>query len=397
MDSTTKLVRVPAPRKGCVFDLGGLYAALEELVDWRKARGKRYTLALVLLLVVLAKLCGEDQPFGIAGWAQARASYLAAALHLSYLRMPCHNTYRRILRKVDLSALQRVLDRFLRARGAVSHSVLIAIDGKTLRGTVPLDQSQGVHLLAAFVPHQGLTLMQVAVDSKENEITAAPELLQCVDLRDKIVVADAMHCQRELSVQIVAAGGHYVWLAKDNQPRVRRAIRDLFELPKPLLAQERATAFPNVTTVDKGHGRLEKRTLTASEWLNGYLDWPHVGQVFRIERHFTKLNDGSIHTEVVYGLTDLKQAQASPAQLLSYVRDYWGIENKLHYRRDKTLHEDSTRVTCPQLAQAMAAINNLIIGLVSHEGWTYLPAARRHYDGNIDKALDLILHTPDCT
>ena len=397
MDSTTKVSQVPVPRRGCVFDLGGLYAALEELVDWRKARGKRYTLALVLLLVVLAKLCGQDHPSGIADWARAHADYLASALRLTYPRMPCDNTYRRILRRVDIHALQRVLDSFLRSRGAANRQVVVAIDGKTLRGTIPLGQSQGVHLLAAFVPRQGLVLMQIAVDGKENEIRAAPRLLECLDLRDKVVVADAMLCQRELSVQIVEAGGHYVWLVKGNQAHVRQAIADLFELPQCVPAQEQAAAYRSVTTIDKGHGRLEQRTLTASELLNGYLDWPHLGQVFRIERRFTRLKEGSVHAEVAYGLTDLKPAEASPAQLLSYVRDYWGIENKLHYRRDKTLHEDATRTTYPHLAQALATINNLIIGLTALAGWTYLPKARRYYDGNVDEALDLILCTPGCT
>ncbi len=134
--------------------------------------------------------------------------------------------------------------------------------------------------------------------------------------------------------------------------------------------------------------------MTASELLKGYLDWPHLGQVLRIERHFTRLNDGSVHTEVVYGLTDLKQAEASPAQLLSYVRDYWGIENGLHYRRDKTLHEESTRMTCPHLAAAMASINNLVVGLIAYSGWAYLPGARRYYDGNLDKALALLSSSP---
>ncbi|MDI7277739.1 MAG: ISAs1 family transposase, partial [Anaerolineae bacterium] len=258
-------------------------------------------------------------------------------------------------------------------------------------------RTQGLHLLAVFVPNESLVLVQVPVDGKENEISAAPQLLQGVDLRGKVVVADAMHCQRELSVQIVGAGGHYIWLAKDNQPHVRQAIADLFELPPCVLAHEQATAFGTVTTVNKGHGRLEKRTLTASALLDGYLRWPHLGQVFRIERHFTRLNDGSIHAEAIYGLTDLKQEEAGPAELLDFVRGYWGIENKLHYRRDKTLHEDATRMTHRGMAEVMATINNLVIALTVGAGWRYLPRARRHYGGRLDEALRLILCTPGFT
>ena len=300
-------------------------------MGWHKARGKRYPLALVLLLVVLAKLCGQDHPSGIADLAQARVNFPVSALHLRCPRMPRHNTYRRILRNADVSALQRVLDRFLRTRGAVNRSIVIAMDGKALRGTVPVGQTQGVHLLAAFAPHERLVLMQVAVDGKENEIAAALQLLSCLDLGSKVVVADAMHCQRELSIQIVAAGGHYVWLTKDNQPRTRQAIAVLFELPRCVLAHEQARAFRSGTTTDKDQGRLEERTWVASDWLNGYVDWPHLGHVLRLERRFTCLMDGSIHSEAVYALTDLRREEASPNQLLSYVRDSWGMENKLHW------------------------------------------------------------------
>ena len=394
MKSSTKSNVPPTTAHVRIVELGGLYAALSKLVDPRKARGKRYALALVLLLVVLAKLCGEDRPYAIAQWAAAHAEYLVAALQLSYAGMPSHNTIRRILQMVDPAILQAIENAFLGTKEAAERSVLIAIDGKTLRGTICTGTSQGVHLLAAFLPQGSLVLAQVAVGSKENEIVGAPKLLQCLDLRSKIVVADAMLTQRELSEQIVGAGGHFIWLVKDNQPGVRQKIADLFELPSCVLARDKAQAFPSVTKVNKGHGRMETRTLTASELLNGYLQWPHLGQVFRIERRFIKLNDGSIHHEVIYGLTDLTAAQASPTELESLIRGYWNIENDLHYRRDKTLHEDGTRMTLPKVAHVMATINNLVCSLILRAGWPFLPEARRHYEGHLDEALSLILCSP---
>ena len=90
---------------------------------------------------------------------------------------------------------------------------MISIDGKTLRGTILSGEGRGVHLLAAYLPGSGLVLMQVAVDSKENEIVAAPKLLQSIDLNGAIVIGDAMHTQRKISIQIVEAGGHYIWMA----------------------------------------------------------------------------------------------------------------------------------------------------------------------------------------
>ena len=134
--------------------------------------------------------------------------------------------------------------------------------------------------------------------------------------------------------------------------------------------------------------------MTSSESLNDYLDWPYLAQVLKLERRCTKLKDGTQHTEVVYGLTSLKRQKASAARLLSLVRDYWGIENGLIYRRDTALHEDAIRITHSTFAQAMAIFNNLAIGLILQQGWRYLPQARRHYNANPQAALTLLLQPP---
>jgi len=394
MNCTTTTIDLPTEAQGVVFDLGGLYAEFEKLTDKRKARGKRYGLALVLLLFVLAKLCGEDRPYGIAQWISDRASGLIAMLGLSCDRLPCHNTFRRVLqRAVNLRQLQKAVRHFLCNGSASRCNVLVAIDGKTLRGSFMPEQGRAVHLLVAYLPQEGVVLMQVAVAREENELSAAPRLLRCLDLRGKIVMGDALFTQRELSVQIVQAGGDYIWLAKDNQPHAQEAIVQLF------VPQTRTPGwgippddFQTATAHSKGHGRLEERILTSSELLNGYLDWPHLAQVFKLERRRTKLKDGTQQTEVIYGLTSLSRQRADAPRLLALVRDYWGIENGLFYRRDATLHEDSIRMSNPTLAQAMAIFNNLVIGLIIQQGWRYLPQARRHYDANPQAALALLLH-----
>jgi predicted transposase YbfD/YdcC len=373
-----------------------LYAEFEKLTDKRKARGKRYRLALILVLSVLAKLCGEDQPSGMAQWLAERASSLIILLGLSCRRLPSHNTLRRALQcAVDLRQLQKVLRRFLCQRSTRGRSVLVAMDGKTLRGSISAERGRAVQLLAAYVPKEGVVLMQVAVAEGENELSAAPRVLRCLDLRGKVVVADALFTQRELSVQVVEAAGDYIWLAKDNQPHVQEAIAQLFVPPTRSPGWGiPPNDFESATAQNKGHGRLEERILTSSELLNNYLDWPHLAQVFKLERRCTKLKDGTQYTEVVYGLTSLKRQKAGAARLLSYVRDYWGIENGLFYRRDTTLHEDAMRMTHPTLAQAMAILNNLTIGLILQQGWRYLPQARRHYDANPRAALSLLLDSP---
>jgi predicted transposase YbfD/YdcC len=269
---------------------------------------------------------------------------------------------------------------------------VIAIDGKTVRGTITAEDPFGLHLLAAYLPGEGMVLMQMIVEKeKENEIVVAPKLLECVDLRHKVVVGDAMQTQRKLSIQIVAAEGDFVWVVKDNQANTRKAIEQLFapERPRPGFGCP-AMDFRSEKTTEKQAGRIEERTLTTSSLLNDYLDWPHLSQVFKLERRVTHLSTGIIETEIQYGLTSLTAEKANPKRLLAIARSEWGIENGLHYRRDVTFQEDQTRMTIKSMARVMAIINNLVISLINHQGYKNHAHARRVFNACPAKALALI-------
>lgn len=381
------------PPTGFVFDLGSLYAFLLKLKDPRKRRGVRYSLANLLLLLILAKLGGQDNPYAIADWVQNRSEFLIEALGLHRTRLPHHSTYRRMLETgLEGEAIEQLFHDFLTQLPQVGQSLVIALDGKRLRGTITAQDPFGLHLLAAYLPGEGIVLMQRVVEQdKANEITVAPQLLQCLDLRHKVVVADAMHTQRSLSALIVQAGGDYVWIVKDNQPATRRAIEQLFAPPHPLPGLGCPPMdFETKKTINKTHGRLEERTLTVSRLLNGYLDWPQLAQVFKLERRFTRLATGAIHQEVQYGLTSLAREQAGPERLLEIVRSEWGIENGLHYRRDVTFHEDLTRMTHKTTGRVMAAINNLVTSLLAFQGFRNFAQARRFFDARPQEALALL-------
>src|SRR5215216_129736 len=321
-----------------IFEFGSLYERLRLLKDKRQRRGIRYPLAVALTMVIMAKLAGEDEPHGIAEWLQNRAEEICRWLCFGRGTTPAEITVGRILgQAVNAVELDEMIGEFLQRLRATEATVesepkrywlVVTLDGKTLRGTIPAGQRQGLHLLAAYLPGTGIVLMQVEVAGKENEISAAPRLLEMVDLRGKVVTADALNSQRELSVQIVVAGGDYLFIVKDNQPNTRAAIQKLFTEPamRPGFHAV-ATDFQSATTLDKGHGRLEQRTLTASSMLNDYLDWPYLGQVFRIQRQVTHLSTGEIKEETVYGLTSLTAQQATPAVLLAINRSYGDIEN----------------------------------------------------------------------
>ena len=380
-------------KTGIIFDVGSLYDRFQAMKDKRKARGKRYTLATMMVLMVLAKLSGEDQPSGMAEWAQHRAEDLSELLQLERKTMPHHSTYRRILATViEAEELDQMVSAYLTDKQYFGKQVLVSIDGKTLRGSLN-DEQEGTYLLAAYLPGEGVVLLQVEIEGKGKEIPAALKLLKQLDLRDKIVMGDALHTQREASSVIAAAGGDYIWYAKGNQSQMEEDIRLWFEPePDPIPGQGCLPKdHESARQVSKGHGRLEIRKITVSSQLKDFFDWPYLEQVFMLEREVKQLKSGSVRKQVIYGFTSLSRDQVSPQELLHLIRSYWGIENGLHYRRDVTLKEDRTRMTNQNLAHAMACLNNLVLGISLWKcKFQYLPSARRYFGANLQQAFSLI-------
>ena len=376
-----------------VFDVGSLYAHFQKLKDKRKPRGLRYELVTILVMMVMAKLCGEDTPSGIADWVKYRSGQFIEMLKLERRTMPHHSTYRRIAEEVvDVEELEQIVSAVLSEKKFFGKQVLLSIDGKVLRGT--LDEAQnGTYLLAAYLPSEGIVLMEIAIEGKGCEIPGAAKLLKMVDLRGKVVMGDALHTQRALSIQIVEAGGEYIWFAKGNQSQLEEDIRLWFEPePDPIPGMGRLPKdFETAKEVSKGHGRLEERMLTVSSQLKDFLDWPYLEQVFQLERRFISTKTGEVQEQLVYGFTSLSREEIIPKKLLKKIRSYWGIENGLHYRRDVTLREDQTRMTKGNSAHFMACLNNLVIGLVlCKTDYSYLPHARRYFDAYPDRAFALI-------
>jgi predicted transposase YbfD/YdcC len=354
----------------------------------------RYSLALILVLMVLAKMCGESHPSGIAEWVAHCGKLLADLLQLKCKSMPHHSTYRRILAEVvNVEELEEMSSAYLSGKKHLGKQVLVAIDGKVLRGTLDEDQ-QGTYLLAAYLPSEGIVLKEVALEGKGHEIPAAVNLLKSLDLRDKIVMGDALHTQRAASLQIVVSGGDYIWFAKGNQSQMEEDIRLWFEPDVPLIPGMGCPPkdFESAQKTNKGHGRLETRTLTVSSQLQDFLDWPYLAQVFKLERRCMSLKTEKIREQVVYGFTSLSRDEIAPDQLLEKIRSYWGIENGLYYRRDVTLREDYTLITKPNAGHVMACLFNLILGILlpkmKHRS---LPAARRYFNTLLTEALNLIL------
>jgi len=379
---------------GKVINLSSLYARFQGLQDRRKAKGKRYALATILVGMFLAKLCGEDQPSGIAEWVALRGMWIAQALGLKRKSMPSHHTYRRTLAEnVDAKEFEALARAHHQHSGKAGYQVVVSMDGKVVRGTIDLEVSDGLCLLALFLPGEGITLAQIAIEAGQSEVSAAPTLLGWVDLRNKVVIGDALHTQRQISIQIGKAGGNFLWTVKGNHPQLLQDLEDWFDERVLLLPGQGCPPkdFRSAMVTNKGHGRLEVRTLTTSSQLNDFLDWPFLQQVFKLERTIIISKTKKTRQETIYGVTSLSAEQASPAQLLHMLRSYWRIENSLHYPRDVTLHEDQTRFKKRTAAHNMTIINNLILALIANSGFPFVPSARRFFAAHPKQALTLLL------
>ena len=377
---------------GVLYEVGSVYGRMLKLSDIRKARGKLYRLEDVLMIIVLAKLCGEDRPSGIAEWAKNHQEALVQLLHWSRPAFPSHSTYRRILAYIVYQEeIERLVGEYNQAG---EHGEVYALDGKSPRGARKKEEDYSEYLLSIYDTEQAKVLSQVAVGRKENEITKAPKALENVKIKGKIITADAMHTQRRLSAVITEQGADYVFPVKENQPALYQSIQQLFapEYPRPGFGKIQ-TDFLTAEKVNKGHGRLETRTITTSEMLNAYSTWPGLSQVYRLERHFQWFRSGHCyHTsrETEWGITSLDRTQASPLHLLKVRRAHWGIENGLHGRRDVTLHEDATRMTMGHMGKVMASINNLVIALTRQAKFENTAQARRYFAAHLSDAFLLL-------
>ena len=196
-----------------------------------------------------------------------------------------------------------------------------------------------------------------------------------------------MFDRRSLSSKIVQAHGDYLWTVKENEKGFYQDIEVLFQ---PHRKRAGTSAPPNdfrgARTVEKGHGRIEKRTITVSSMLADYSDWPELAQVFKLESQRTDAL-GITKTKVRYGVTSLPVYLANPKRLLALSRGHWGIENGLHYRRDATMREAHAQLRMGHAPEMLAVLNNAVLGLFARQGASNVAHARREFAYHFDKAL----------
>jgi len=364
--------------------------AVVDIPDPRKARGKRHRWDVLLTLISAALLCGQRSGRAIGQWVDDHTVELMTHLPLPHKPLPSTATLRRTLRAIDVVALETRLAQFAQTVPTTPPPETapwqgLAVDGKAVRGAQL--HREPLHLVSLVCHGSGVVRRQVRVRDKSNEITAVPLLLEGRDLHGTVTTMDALLTQQAIARQIREQHGHYLMVVKANQPALYQAIALVFELPPPPLVEHHLN---QVTTVDKGHGRLETRRLERTCALNGYVDWPEVGQVLRRTCQRVMLPTGQVSEEVTYGVTSLGWQEADARLVEALWRGHWGIENKVHYVRDVTFGEDASRIRVGQAPQALAALRNGLLTLLRSTGVTNIADAVRSYAASLPETFQLL-------
>lgn len=372
-----------------------LLAAFATIPDPRRRQGTRFPLPALLALAVAAILANHLSVLAIAEWGASQNGSLLQRLGLA--KAPHQSTLQRLFQRLDPHHLSAALTHHFAAAATAYPQTPggqgVAIDGKAQRGRLAADPTAGpVHVLSAFCHESGMVLAQVPIsgaeDKAEAELTVAPRLLDRLDWRGRVLTGDALFCQRQLCQQVVAAGGDYLVLVKENQPTLLEDIRLLFDPPSEALPlQDRREAW----TLDHGHGRrYELRHLVASTDLVGYTRWPGLAQVLRLER--TWQEGGKSHRVVQYGITSLPPEVADASRLLALKRGHWQIENGLHYVKDTTLGEDRSLANVGAGPSVLAMLRDTAVSLLRRAGCRAIARSLRFYSRHPEDAVSLVLY-----
>ncbi|HEY1350113.1 MAG TPA: ISAs1 family transposase [Ktedonobacteraceae bacterium] len=404
MDLTTFDCGMQLGEQRETVDLQTIGSSFKKVQDGRKAHGKRYPLHLLLTLLFLGKLAGEQTVSGIIDWAKEREWWLKRQRGWPR-RLPAVSTVTKMLQVCSAEEVEQAIMCALRkARDNRQYSEKVqqdqtqrerkderkqtAMDGKTLCGTQK-HQSQDqppLHLLSLYECETGIILRQKALLQKKSEITGAKSFLDSALIYGRIFTSDAIHTQREWCAGVHGLAGFYLTIVKKNQKRLYRKIEEFFENK-----EKNQGEWQYFQQTNKGHGREEMREIWTSTRMRKRLarTWKGVVQVCKIRRIVKSRGKESI--QIAYGITNLPREKADAEHILELNRKHWYIENRLHYRRDVTLKEDASQVRTKNAPQVIAALNSGVLAVMDYLGVKNVASQMRHFCAKPEEALKLIL------
>jgi predicted transposase YbfD/YdcC len=329
-----------------------------KLKDPRRAHRRLHRLQDIIVIALCAVLAGAQDWHEIELFGRKRRDWLQGFLELPN-GIPSHDTFERVFDRLQPHAFQACIRAWVQALQEALSIKHVAIDGKTLRGSGTAKLGP-LHLVSAWATAQRLSLGQVAVDSKSNEITAIPALLELLDIQGAIVTIDAMGCQKAIAAKIVAGGGDYILTAKDNQPHLVEDIQQ--SLIEACENDYVGLEHDTYETREHGHGREEHRCYSVLHQTTGIrnaADWKGLTTIGVC--YSERIIHGVRSEETHYFIGSRKTSAKVYGTAL---RDHWGIENSLHWQLDVTFGEDRNRVTKRKAAENLGLLRRLTLSLL---------------------------------
>ncbi len=334
-----------------------IYDYFSKIPDPRLNRNKKHNLTDVIVLSILAVICGAESYDSIEEFGKARIDFLRKVLYLPN-GIPSHDTINRVFSLIKPDKFEVVFIEWVDSlRNKTTLKEVIAIDGKTIRGSKDsFHNKSAIHIVSAWASQNGLVLGQRKVDGKSNEITAIPELLEMINIKGSIVTIDAMGTQKNIAKTIIDNEANYILALKGNQSYMKEDVESLCNRSKPDSENE---------VVEKGHGRIETRNcqvFNKIELLEDKKKWSKLKSVIKITSQREIKN--KITTETRLYISSLKNDAVDFNQ---YIRQHWSVENNLHWTLDMTFREDEQRKRDKYAAQNFAIVRKIALNLLKKE------------------------------
>jgi len=328
-----------------------------ELTDPRVDRSKEHLMEDIIFITIAAVICGAETWNDIEHYGKSKESWLKQYLCLPN-GIPSHDTFNRFFSALDPEEFEQAFLSWIQDISELTDGDVISIDGKTLCGSRDGNSKRVVHIISAWSRANQLSLGQVKVDEKSNEITAIPKLLNVLVLNGCLVTIDAMGCQREIAAQIIEKGADYLLAVKGNQGYLEEDAERTIRFTKP--ASEWIED-------DFGHGRIEQRKCTLYNDLS-FIDnasaWKNLTAIVKVEATRYIKSNGKEEKEVRLYITSSKEN----AEVIGRgVRSHWGIENNLHWQLDVSFREDDSRKREGYAAQNFSILNRIALNLIKQE------------------------------
>jgi len=348
-----------------------------KLKDPRRAHRRLHLLQDIVVIALCAVIAGAQDWQEIETFGRKRLAWLKRFLKLPH-GIPAHDTFERVFDRLNPQAFQACFRTWVQAVQEGLKIKHVAIDGKTLRGSGSADLGP-LHLVSAWATAQRLSLGQVAVDDKSNEITAIPALLDLLDLKGALVTIDAMGCQKAIAQKIIDCGGNYLLTVKENQEHlladVQLALAEAFE------RNFAGLEYDTYETEERGHGRDEYRRYTVVHSTAGIRHADAWAQLTTIGMCYSERTIHGVITEEARYFIGSKKASAKTYG--HALRNHWGIENALHWQLDVNFAEDRNRVTKRNAAENLGLLRRLTLSLL-HAHPAKLSIAKKRFAAALD-------------